>query len=98
MDGGIPEFLAAYLVKIDAHRAEAMNEALRRLTDRELLLFKEAAVMGYVQGMRHPQEQKYPGDREVLARVTDACLGFPDLYPTIAGYAPEPDDDEEETA
>jgi len=93
-NAAIPEFLATYLAQRDAARADAVDSTLASLTDRERALVKEAAVMGYVQGMRHPQGEAYPKDSQVLALVIDACLAFSDLYPTISGEAdtePAPD-------
>lgn len=91
-DADLPDALLAYLAQRDDYRARAVAEILSGLTERERLLVKEAAVMGWVQGMRH-HDLKYPGDRQALATVVDACISFPDLYPTITSY--EPDDDQE---
>lgn len=89
-DVSVPEFIARYLQQRDNNRRDAVAEILSGLTERELLLVKEAAVMGWVQGMRH-HDLPYPGDRQALATVVDACLSFSDLYPTISGRV---DDDE----
>jgi hypothetical protein len=68
-------------------RFNAAAEILSGLTERERLLVQEVAVMGYVQGyaqgMRHPHRPDCPGDEQILMTIVDACLGFPDLYPTI---------------
>jgi hypothetical protein len=81
----LPDFLARYLAQRDTDRRDAVAEILSGLTEREWLLVKEAAVMGWVQGMRH-HDLQYPGDSQALITVVDACLSFPDLYPTISGY------------
>ncbi len=57
---------------------------LGRLTDREHTLIRDAAVMGYVQGRRHPRDEDHPKDSAVLRLVIDAALAIPDLYPAVA--------------
>jgi hypothetical protein len=79
------DIIANYLAQRDASRAAAVSKLLAGLTEREVLLVKEAAVMGWVQGMRH-HDLAYPGDRQALATVVDACLAFSDLYPTITSH------------
>ncbi|MGW5852119.1 hypothetical protein ACWFQ8_29935 [Streptomyces sp. NPDC055254] len=88
----LPAAIVSYLAEQEASRARAVNQMMSRFTDRELALIKEAAVMGYVQGMRH-HDLKYPGDRQVVFLVADACRAFADLYPTIAGWTPTEDED-----
>lgn len=83
MTTDLPDALVAYLAKRDAQRADDVATFLATLTDRERALVKDAAVMGYVQGRRHPQGEKHPKDSWVLATVVDACLAFPDLYPAV---------------
>jgi hypothetical protein len=78
----LPDVIVQYFAQRETNRADAVTAVLAGLTERELLLVKEAAVMGWVQGMRH-HDLAYPGDRQALATVVDACLAFPDLYPTI---------------
>lgn len=78
----LPDAIASYLAQRDASRRDAVAAVLTVLTEREWLLVKEAAVMGWVQGMRH-HDLGYPGDGQALITVVDACLAFPDLYPTI---------------
>ncbi|TFI30116.1 hypothetical protein [Streptomyces sp. 4R-3d] len=80
----LPAQLVDYLVKRDAERADAVAEFLGSLTDREHALIREAAVMGYVQGRRHPRDENHPKDSAVLRLVIDAALAIPDLYPAIA--------------
>ena len=83
----VPEWLAQYTVQRDTARTNAVTALLTGLSERELLLVKEAAVMAWVQGIRH-SDLKMPGDRQVLFTVVDACRAFPDLYPTITNYRP----------
>jgi hypothetical protein len=89
-DASVPDFLVDYFTQREASRAQAVARVLTSLTERELLLVKEAAVMGWVQGMRH-HDLACPGDRKILASVVDACLSFSDRYPTISGHS---EDDE----
>lgn len=79
----LPEPLLAYFAQREAARAEAVTAFLASLTDRERALIKDAAVMGYVRGRMHPQDEQHPKDGAVLAEVVDACLALPDLYPVI---------------
>jgi hypothetical protein len=88
----LPEQLIRYLAERDAQHAEAALNLLTGLTGREYLLVKEAAVMGYVQGMRHPREEAIPKDRQIALIVADAVLAVPDLYPTLTGWVPADDE------
>jgi hypothetical protein len=82
------EVIARYLAQRDASRRDAVAELLAGLTEREFLLVKEAAVMGWVQGMRH-HDLTFPGDANALITVVDACIAFADRYPTITNYQTE---------
>lgn len=87
----VPEWLAQYMAQRDTARVNAVTALLTGLSEREFLLVKEAAVMGWVQGKRH-HDLDVPKDRQILCTVIDACLAFPDLYPTITGYQPDSED------
>jgi len=80
----LPDGLVDYLIARDAQRADAVTQFLGRLTDREHTLMRDAAVMGYVQGQRHPRDEEHPKDSAVLRLVVDAALAIPDLYPATA--------------
>jgi hypothetical protein len=84
----IPEALINYLADRDAQRTRNVEATLAALTERERRLIREAAVMGYVQGRRHPDDEDHPKDAAVLALVVDACLAHPDLYPVTSGILP----------
>ncbi|WP_228981438.1 hypothetical protein [Streptomyces sp. DH12] len=86
----LPAPLISYLEKRDNDRAEAAAALWAALTDRERALVKDAAVMGYVQGMQHPSGERIPKDSRITYIVVDACRAFPDLYPTL-GVAAAPD-------
>lgn len=91
----IDEGLLRYFAARQAQHAEDVTTALSRLSERELRLVKEAAVMGYVQGVRSMpggHRATIPHDREIVVRVVDACLAFGDLYPTIADWKESEDD------
>lgn len=83
----LPAALVTYLVNRDAARANAVRAFLDDLTDRERGLIRDAAVMGYVRGRMHPEDEPHPKDSrvmaDVLAEVIDACLAMPDLYPAV---------------
>jgi hypothetical protein len=85
---GIPDQLVAYLAERDAQRARDVDATLACLTERERRLVREAAVMGYVQGRRHPKDAAHPKDSAVLRLVIDAAIAVPDLYPVITGVQP----------
>jgi hypothetical protein len=83
----LPEALVTYLINRDTARADAVRAFLDDLTDRERGLIRDAAVMGYVRGRLHPEDERHPKDSQVmadvLAEVIDACLAMPDLYPAV---------------
>jgi len=79
----LPDFLISYMEKRQAARADRVRTVLAALTGCEQALVHDAAVMGYVQGMRHPEGEPIGKDRQTIAHVIDACLAFPDLYPAI---------------
>ncbi|MFH8483658.1 hypothetical protein [Streptomyces sp. NPDC018055] len=83
----LPDGFVAYLIARDAQRADAVTQFLGRLTDREHTLMREAAVMGYVQGRRHPRDEEHPKDTAALHLVIDAALDLPDLYPAVAAVS-----------
>jgi hypothetical protein len=89
----LPAEIVDYLLRRDAARQNRAAEVFGRLTERERLLVKEAAVMGYVQGRMHPADADHPKDSEVVFRVVDGCLSNSDLYPTLTGRT---DDEDEE--
>lgn len=91
----LPPEIVDYLLRRDAARQNAAAEVYGRLTEREQLLVREAAVMGYVQGRMHPADADHPKDSEVVFRVVDGCLSNSDLYPTLTGRE---DDETEETS
>lgn len=83
--------IAQYFTQRDASRRDSVAAVLAGLNERERLLVKEAAVMGWVQGMRH-HDLAFPGDTNALITVVDACIAFQDLYPTITNYTTDPED------
>lgn len=84
MTAEIPEELRTYIAARDRERSERVLAALEALTPRERLLIKEAAVMGYVQGVMAP-DSAIPTDSIILRNVVAGCLDASDLYPVIGG-------------
>ena len=84
----LPAQLLAYFAEREQQRANDVAATLACLTERERRLIREAAVMGYVQGQRHPAGESHPKDRAVMSLVVGECLAFPDLYPVISGVRP----------
>jgi hypothetical protein len=80
-----PAALADYLAIRDEQRQQRVLRALNALSPRERQLVREAAVMGYVQGVRAAGvgDVDIPRDAFILHLVVDACFSFDDLYPTI---------------
>jgi hypothetical protein len=96
MSDVLPEFLTGYLTDRDRQRATEVADALNALSERERRLFQEAAVMGWVQGMRAAQAgDRDPGDFPKAPIVVAACLSMPDLYPVISRYVPPSEDDDD---
>lgn len=84
---GIPEGLAGYLTRRQAQRDRDTEAAWMRLSAREQLLVREAAVMGYVQGVRAAGSTNHtiiPPDRRIVDLVLGSVPSFTDLYPTLA--------------
>ena len=89
MTDGIPEDIIRYIAVRDAQRRDRVERALGALTERELRLVREAAVMGYIQGRMATQAgvDAIPKDSNIVWCVIDACYGASDLYPTISTLA-----------
>lgn len=86
------EQLTAYLATRDAQRAEAVERFLAKLTPREQRLVREAAVMGWVQGLqrnRGDADAVLP-DSAMLATVVEAMFANADLYPVTSHVAAQP--------
>lgn len=92
----------AELARILAANSEARlrhyDELFGRLTERERLIFREAAVSGFVQGTRAgiTPESAFPGDREIVIRALACIDGNPDLYRTVSGYVEDAEDEDED--
>ncbi|BFP50116.1 hypothetical protein KCMC57_64840 (plasmid) [Kitasatospora sp. CMC57] len=83
-DPDLPDAIVQLFAQRELARDAAVTELLAGLTERERGLVKDAAVMGWIQGMRH-HDLQYPGDRQAVNVVVDACISpaFRDRYPTI---------------
>jgi hypothetical protein len=84
-DQDFPDAIVQLFAQRELARDVAVTELLAGLTTRERGLVRDAAIMGWIQGMRH-RDLDYPGDRQAVNVVVDACISptFRDLYPTIA--------------
>jgi len=82
----IDERLLRYFAIREVERSESVARTLAGMTERERRLVREAAVMGYVQGVKAVpggHRETFPPDADVLYQVVDACLHFDDLYPVM---------------
>jgi hypothetical protein len=78
--------LATYMAAREDLRATAVRRRWESLSKREQRLVREAAVMGYVEGVRSQpggHDAKIPPDMDIVGMVIDSCSSMPDLYPTI---------------
>lgn len=84
----IDEALVRYIVDGDRRRAEAADAVYNGLSHREQQLVREAAVMGYVQGVRAVpggHRETIPPDGDIVRLVISSCQSFEDLYPLLGG-------------
>lgn len=93
MTAQIPEALVNYMIKRDQQRADQITAVWAEFTEREQGLIKDAAVMGWVQGVMSARAgEQWAGDWVAVPTVIGACLAHADLYPTITGWAPPEDE------
>lgn len=69
-----PAELAAYFETRARQREQDIDARLAELTPRERSLVRDAAVMGYVLGRRHPDDEPHPKDEPVFRGVVYAAL------------------------
>lgn len=84
----LPDGLLAYFAAREHQRAEEVEARLDALSPRERWLVREAAVMGYVQGVRAVPgsfNQHIPPDGDIERLVVGAVGSFTDLYPVLSG-------------
>lgn len=79
---GLPAYYVEYLAKREADRRNATIQRIRSLTDREAMLVREAAVMGWVQGARH-HDIDVPPDSTITLIVVEEAMAFPKDFPTL---------------
>ncbi len=79
--------LMRYLAAREQSRADMARATWDAMSTTEQRLFREAAVMGYLQAVRQhaPHDTRIPKDRAIVAAVIDAIHAFDDLYPFTAG-------------
>ncbi|GGT43499.1 hypothetical protein [Streptomyces purpureus] len=66
--------LVAYFETRARQREQEIDDRLAELTPRERGLIRDAAVMGYVLGRRHPEDKPHPTDTLVMRAVVYAAL------------------------
>lgn len=88
----LPEWLVDHLVDRANARHQRAADVYGALTERERALVKDAAVMGFVQGLMRDRAEGCPKDSQIVALVVEECLAIPDKYPTISGYTEEAHD------
>lgn len=82
----IPDGLLRYLEIRDQQRADAVAKTLAAMTEVERRIFREAAVMGYVLGVRSTPDGHHaeiPKDQAILEHVVSHIIssGVEYLYP-----------------
>lgn len=82
----LSEKFVKYLEGRDKERLDAAAKMWGNLSEREQMLVKEAAVMGFVQGnlVRPKDRSEFPHDRDIVIRVLTHVRSVPDLYPNLA--------------
>lgn len=96
-DAPLPDYLVAYLAQRDADREGAAWALFEALTEREQRLVKEAAVIGYVQGVMYSDGRRdRVADATIVYRALTGARDNPDLYPTLANYTPETETETEQ--
>ncbi|MFD8384319.1 hypothetical protein ACFV2X_38355 [Streptomyces sp. NPDC059679] len=73
----VTQTLADYLAKREAARADRVRAFLDSLTDRERILVKDLAVLGYTQGLKRPRDEGCPKDSQVVSLVVEAGAAIP---------------------
>ncbi|MFD8577187.1 hypothetical protein ACFV1H_17880 [Streptomyces virginiae] len=92
----LPDALVEYINKRDQERADRIAALWAGLTEREQGLVKDAAVMGWVQGVISTRAgEQWPGDWVAVPTVIGACLDHASLYQTLTGWTPAIDEAEE---
>ncbi len=86
-EGGADVMLLESLRRSIAARSARVDGRLATLTDRELALVTDAAVMGFVCG-RQTSGASVPKDSAILRQVVDECMTFSALYPALGAEEP----------
>lgn len=83
--------LAEYMATRDAQELERVNKALEKLSVYEQALVRDAAVMGYVQGLMDGWvRMDCRRDHDIIFMTVRGCLREPDKYPAVSGQRPRP--------
>jgi hypothetical protein len=84
--------IAAWRKVVREQHDARVQKILDRLSDREKALVREAAVMGFVQGVMFAgalHKERIPPDAWVLRETLDGIGGMPENFPTLSGWTPE---------
>lgn len=87
VDPKLSDGLLEYFRASEQARTDYVAATWNSLSPREQRLMKEAAVMGYVQGVRMhgPMNAEIPPDSTIVYQVIASCRSNEDLYPFISG-------------
>lgn len=88
--------LVRYFAAMDQQRIDQVAGRMARFTERERRLVREAAVHGWVLGVRQSggKQRDIPHDAEIVFRVVLGCDAQSDLYPLIGEHVEASDDDD----
>lgn len=81
--------IAAYFEARARQRQQDIDARLAQLTPRERSLVRDAAVMGYVLGSRHPRDEDIPLDDAVMRSVVYAAIRDNEYFHVLRGAAHE---------
>ena len=90
----LPEAVVQMVLAGDERRDSEATTMWTHLTDRERALVREAAVMGYVNGVmaERGNRESIPKDMQILKEVLLACRSMRDQYPNLGWLTAVPKD------
>ena len=92
----VTSMLADLFASNEADRKRRYTELLEAMSEREKLIFRDAAIAGFVQGTRYAgltPSVGFPRDPVILENALGCIDRYPDLYPTVSGYVPDGEDE-----
>lgn len=87
MAGELDPRLLTYLANRAEQRVSDADDKWAALNEREQLLVREAAVMGFFLGQLRghiTKKEDYPRDNSVVTEVLTTVAAYSDLYPTLS--------------